>query len=393
MKVLVISPYPLLPPIHGGRVRAAGLAAGLARAGATVAVLCPWYPEQPLSGELEERLSIHSHFLPFNLLPVALPRPSASPLALLSLQPRSPWGPRRRLAEFADFDVFQLEFCANARWIDLLPPGGKVVYSAHNVERDFFQANGNGNPLRRWSLQRLEVLEREIVRRSDLILACSGQDAARLDELYGGSARKAVVPNGTDPALLRLDRDALRESARAALGFGPEDRVLLFLGGDASHNREAVEFLVGRVLPELDPSTRLLLVGRCGGPKLRPRDHRVVSIGFVPDLAVPLAAADLAVNPVRQGTGSNVKLAEYLAARLPIVSTPVGIRGFEELAGAVRVAPREEFADALRGPPPVPASDRAALEFLTWDALGRGLLDEYTQLVEDRERAAAPATV
>jgi glycosyltransferase involved in cell wall biosynthesis len=391
MKVLVISPYPLLPPIHGGRVRTAGLASGLARAGATVAVLCPWYPDQPRAAELEDRLSIHSHFLPSNVLPVALSRSSASPLALISLQPRSRWGPRRHLAEFTDFDVFQLEFCANARWTELLSPTGKVVYSAHNVERDFFQADGDGTSLGRWSLRRLESLERLAVRSSHLVLTCSDQDAARLDQLYGGSARTAVVPNGCDPSLLRLDRDALREPARAEFGFGPDERVLLFVGGDALHNREAVDFLVREVLPRLDRRTRLLTVGKCGRRERHQRDARIISLGFVPDLAFPLAAADVALNPVRAGTGSNVKLADYLAAGLPIVSTPAGIRGFENLAGEVRVAPREQFVDALRDPLEAPARDQPALESLTWDAIGRELLDEYTRLVENREPASAAA--
>jgi glycosyltransferase involved in cell wall biosynthesis len=391
MKVLIISPFPLLPPIHGGRVRTAGLARGLARAGATVAVLCPWYPDQPRAAELEEQLWIHSHFLPSNLLPVAMAHTSASPLALLSLQPRSRWGPRRQLARFGDVDVVQLEFCANARWIELLPPGVKVVYSAHNVERDFFEAEGEDTSLWRWSLRRLEGLERLAVHSSDLVLACSRQDTARLDELYGDCPRTAVVPNGYDSSLLRFDRDRLRPEARARLGLGPDERVLLFVGGDATHNREAVHFLVTEVLPRLDGGTRLLTVGKCAPGERRWRGGRVVSLGFVSDLALPLAAADIAVNPVRPATGSHVKLAEYLAAGLPVVSTPVGLRGFENLAGEVRVATREEFAEALRGPLPPPAADRSALAGLTWEALGRGLLGTYETLVERRELAAATA--
>ncbi len=39
------------------------------------------------------------------------------------------------------------------------------------------------------------------------------------------------------------------------------------------------------------------------------------------------AAADVALNPIQTGSGSNVKIFEYLAARLPVISTLFGARG------------------------------------------------------------------
>ena len=48
MRVLSILPFPVLPLTHGGRVRAYRLAVGLARAGATVDLCCPWHPAFPL---------------------------------------------------------------------------------------------------------------------------------------------------------------------------------------------------------------------------------------------------------------------------------------------------------------------------------------------------------
>ena len=50
----------------------------------------------------------------------------------------------------------------------------------------------------------------------------------------------------------------------------------------------------------------------------------------VPDFA----ASDAGLNLVTRGSGSNVKLFEYLAARLPVISTVFGVRGTELTAGA-----------------------------------------------------------
>jgi glycosyltransferase involved in cell wall biosynthesis len=380
VRVALISSYPLLPPVHGGRARTGGLASGLARAGAEVDVLCPWVPGQPWAGRVAGGVTCRSHLLASNLLPSVLPRSLASPLALLSLQPRSPWGPKRLLRSLADFDVFQFEFCAHADWIDLVPAHAAVVYSAHNVEFDFFAAAASEYRLRTWSARRIERLERQLVSRSDLVLTCSSTDARRLGELYGEAQATRVVPNGCDPALLQFDRAAIRNEARASLGIRADERLLLFLGGDASHNRDAVRFLVDDLMPRLDASTRLLVVGRCGDEVARSHDGRVLSVGFVDDLRPPFAAADVALNAVAFGSGSNVKLAEYLAAGLPVVSTPIGARGMAELPAGVHLADRETFSDALATPMDARPADPALLAGLTWDALGAGLLHEYETL-------------
>jgi glycosyltransferase involved in cell wall biosynthesis len=375
VRILILSPYPILPSIHGGRVRTAGLAEGLARAGANVVLLCPWYPGQPRNGRVADAFTCRSHFLPSNLLPLTLEW-LASPLALLSLQPL----PRRVRRSFEDYDVVQFEFCAHARWMTAVPASARIVYSAHNVERDYCENDAARHLLWRSSMKRVEQLERLAVERSDLVLTCTEEDAGRLRQLYGEPKRSAVVPNGCQSSLLHFDRGPLRAESRAALGLGPDDRAILFLGGDASHNREAVRFLLTQVLPQLEPNARLLIVGKGGGPPARSADRRARFFGFVEDLRPYFAAADIAVNPVEQGSGSSVKLLEYLAAGLPVVSTAIGIRGLREAPAGVRIVPREEFARALCGPFADSRPDRTVLGRFTWEQLGRTLLREYERL-------------
>lgn len=382
MRVLIVSPYPVMPALHGGRVRTLGIATGLARAGAEVTVLCPWVPGNPRLAHPEARLECRSHLFLANLLP-AVGRWVAPPLALLSFQPRAV-GPRRALRALGDVDVCQFEFCAQARWMRLAPHALKRVYSAHNVEQDFHAADRDRYLLRKSAGRRIARLERSAVRDSDLVLTCSAADAERLREIYGAPRLSTVVPNGFDAAALG-GADGARERSRAALGLEPGDRAIVFVGGDASHNREAVEFLIRRALPGLGERDRLLVAGRC----LRAgaaRDPRVRRLGFVADLGALLAAADVAVNPVAFGSGSNVKLAEYLAAGLPVLTTPIGLRGFgDRHSPGVIVAEREEFAAALRRAIPRPERDPRLLAELSWDAIGKRLLGIYEDLLRPRE--------
>jgi glycosyltransferase involved in cell wall biosynthesis len=382
--VLILSPFPLLPAVHGGRVRTLGLARGMARAGASVDILAPWIPGAARTALLEPRLRLRTHRMVANLLPMLLPKRIAPALALLSLQPRSRFGPRRWLARCGTCDIVQVEFCAQSHWTTLLPRTAAVVYSAHNVELEYHRTDPEPQFLRHSALRRIERLERTAVQSSDLVIACSEEDVQTFAALYRPPRRHVVIANGFDAALLTLDRTALREQARGALGFGPSDRVILFVGGDAAHNREAVRFLASDVLPALEPTARLLILGHSS--RAAPRGHpQIRRLGFVEDCRPSFAAADVAVNPVAFGSGTNIKLGEYAAAGLPSISTPIGLRGVPHLAGMVCSVPRERFAEALRAGLPEPSWDRAALRAWTWDALGRSLLDLYGDM------RAAPA--
>jgi len=57
------------------------------------------------------------------------------------------------------------------------------------------------------------------------------------------------------------------------------------------------------------------------------REGALIATGRVPAVAPYFAAADAGLNPITRGSGANVKLFEYLATRLPVISTPFGVRG------------------------------------------------------------------
>ena len=61
------------------------------------------------------------------------------------------------------------------------------------------------------------------------------------------------------------------------------------------------------------------------------------------------AQAALALNPMKVGSGSNLKLVDYLAAGLPVLSSTVGARGFSpELVDCLEVVAPEPAALSRR---------------------------------------------
>ena len=381
MRVLVVTAHPILPLTHGGRVRTMGLAGGVVRAGASVDLLCPWAPGQPWGPFLHDGVRCIPHRFAANALRM-LPNRVLPPLVALSWQPFS-LGPRRRLASAPDYDIVQFEFCAYPGWMERLRTATTVVYSAHNVEQDQLRGEAEDAPLLRPWARRVAALERRAIRAAELVVTCTEADAARLAGLAGGGAF-AVIPNGFDERLLGVERAALRERSRAALGIPAGARALLFVGGRARHNQQAVEFLEREVVPGLRPAGRLIVLGACADDLPPAADGAVIRLGYVEDLGAVLAAADVAVNPIAYGSGSNLKMAEYLAAGLPVVTTPVGARGFEDHLGGVRVAGLDRFADAVSETANgSPAGDAGAADVgeLSWSRLGERLMETYERLL------------
>ncbi|HYM82298.1 MAG TPA: glycosyltransferase [Candidatus Limnocylindria bacterium] len=227
------------------------------------------------------------------------------------------------------------------------------VYHAHNVESDHFRAAGPRLWLgRAWASHVLD-LERRAAAAADLVVAASDEDGARFQELFGLDGRRvAVIPNGFDETEVRPPSPAERAAARTALGQTERDTVALFVGSNVPHNRAALRMLVERVMPSLaGAGVRLLVVGGVSRALAGRRETWLEARPEVADLLPMLHAADIGLNPVVSGGGSNVKLPTYLAAGLAVVSTPFGLRGFADLSPWVISAEPASFGAALAARP------------------------------------------
>jgi glycosyltransferase involved in cell wall biosynthesis len=78
----------------------------------------------------------------------------------------------------------------------------------------------------------------------------------------------------------------------------------------------------------------LVLVGRDPAPEVRALAAPGVEVtGTVPDVRPYVAAARVAVAPLRSGGGTRLKILEALDAGRPVVATSVGVSGLDDLVG------------------------------------------------------------
>lgn len=201
---------------------------------------------------------------------------------------------------------------------------GPIYYEAHNVEYDLKAPYLAKHP--EW-LEKLAEIEGECARRAPAVFACSLQDAQRLQSLYQLERLPEVVANGVDTRQIRPPSAEARRQLRSRLGLADDTALALFIGSDHPPNREALPTLIA--CAEACPEMIVAVIGSvvAGLPKMLPENLLPLGLVSEEEKQVCFAAADLALNPMVSGSGTNLKLLDYAAAGLPILTTPFGARG------------------------------------------------------------------
>lgn len=223
-------------------------------------------------------------------------------------------------------------------------------YEAQDVEWTLKSAQFSRYPEAGPLLDIVRATEKTCWQDSELVFACADRDLEALTELYGPTrAAQLQVPNGValdEIVFTDLDR---RRAVRA--GTGLETRqTALFMGSWHGPNIEAVESIL--VAAQALPTTAFIIVGSvCAAFAGRDLPANVSLLGQVPDVTRNdlLAMADVALNPMQAGSGTNLKMLDYFAAGVPVLSTAFGARGLRVVAGRHFVAAESgDLADGLR---------------------------------------------
>ena len=280
-----------------------------------------------------------------------------------------------------------------------------VIYDAYNVEATLKAGVFPDSPTGAELLAQVVDVERRAVQRSAKVATCSEADAAALAANSGrGLGDFAVIPNGTtipaeviDPAARAELSAAWRRRYWTAGSIGAEpEHLAVFFGSWHPPNLDAVELLIQ--VAEQVPTTLILSVGHHGlAFQGRILPSNLVFPGRVSTRTKDLLldAADVALNPMRFGSGTNLKLLEYLAVGTPVVSTPFGARGIDVVDGEhLRFAEPDRFADVLVDVLADPAGAQVRAEAAralvserySWDRLGSALADVVSDIVPAEAR-------
>jgi glycosyltransferase involved in cell wall biosynthesis len=211
----------------------------------------------------------------------------------------------------------------------------KVLYDAQNFETEKSKSAKDSLP---W-YKRLAAphvvrwLELAAVRAADHVVSVSENDRESFRrQLNVPESKISVVPSGSNVVEVD-DIDVAGFLDRHDIPTGTP--ITVFHGYYGYYpNRQAIGTLSENIVPALNKREvdyHIVLAGE-GVPEFGGIDE-MSSVGYVEDLEVFLAAADLAVVPLLQGGGTKLKVLDYLCAGLPIVTTTVGAQGINRQDG------------------------------------------------------------
>jgi glycosyltransferase involved in cell wall biosynthesis len=351
-KITVAVTYSVYPPRGGGQNRIFYLCKELAKS-MTVEIVC-LVPESHPPEEQE---------IAPNLIEIRVPKTPAhgkkewkmeeaagipvTDIALLSLSGQTPQFLEAIKDSALDADLI---LACQPYTFDLLKDTIKIplIHDSQNVEyllkKQMLKQNAGNDKL----LETLFTAEKQACEQALFTTVCSQQDADTMAEIYGFDTAKALlVPNGVNLETVCFTPE--QEKIRLKRSLGLEDqKIVLFIGSWHQPNIDAVEDIFR--LAQKTPDHHYIIVGSVGNLfATREKPANVGFAGVVDDeeKSLYLAVADVALNPMGSGSGTNLKMLDYMAAGIPVVSTKVGARGLDIPPGCIGTCELDAFDQVI----------------------------------------------
>ncbi len=351
-RIVMLCGYRIFPPSTGGNVHSTTIARALARMGYQVLVYClagrredytakdrtrASFVRKQIEPGLEEETNLGAGFGLTQAIfrRAGVPRIWQFELLRRGIVPRR----LREALQQADIIVSDFPFCppVPGPWSD--KPWFMI---SHELGFRLFE---QGARLERMFAGRMRSIEAAAPRRYRDIFVCAQEDRDffRAHDPQG-RLKLPYIRCGVDSRAY-VAQPGVRERMRAELGLADEDWLLIFSGSRFGPNLEAFESLkiFCRTEAQFLAEKRVFFLALGSMAPAPYREGALLVTGPVPEVIPYFAAGDAGLNPITRGSGSNVKLFEYLVARLPVISTLFGVRG-TELQPGVDFTPFEQGA-------------------------------------------------
>lgn len=226
-----------------------------------------------------------------------------------------------------------------------------LIHESHNVEYLLKQHMLPTSDYNESLLEKLYNVERAACLESAFTTVCAFDDADTLSELYQLEKTKVVtVANGFDLNTVPFISPLQRVLQKEKLGFQDVKNVL-FIGSWHQPNIIATQFIIG--LASTLPEYQFVVLGSVSGyfdqlDIALPNNFAFAGVVSDEVKQTYFSIADIAINPMETGSGTNLKMLDYMASGIPVVSTDVGARGLEIPPGFVVIKKLEDFGDGIK---------------------------------------------
>ncbi len=202
-----------------------------------------------------------------------------------------------------------------------------IIYDAHNYETGL----RSGNPYENY----VSKIEQELLKNAHMILSLSVNDIMEFKKIIDES-KIFYIPLLTENKNIEWN--------------GMETNNIVFIGSLYQANIDAVRHILemSAKLPEFN----FIIIGNVKNYKFKESQKNVKFLGVIDDAKkdMVLRSACMAVNPVMEGSGRNLKVLDYLSYGIPVVSTKIGLRSYDEYNtdNNIIIGDIQEFPEKIR---------------------------------------------
>jgi glycosyltransferase involved in cell wall biosynthesis len=217
-------------------------------------------------------------------------------------------------------------FCVE-KCLDALRKKTKIILDCHNIDAVRFESEVQsfsffGRLLGGLLVKKVQKQEIAAIKKVDHVIVCSEIDKQYVAQ-FVAQEKICVLPNGV-------------EIADSPTTLAQNGQTILFIGTlSYPPNADGLKYYLDTIHPLILHSHRNVVIKIVGKnppdwlKKYASQDRSIQIVGFVESLLPELSTATVCICPVRYGSGTRLKILEYMAAGKAVVSTAKGCEGIQ----------------------------------------------------------------
>lgn len=319
-KILLLAPFDLFPPVHGGSAVAYNFVKYISKDNSAHVLISHLYSQRGQKDLLNQNINIYycprSIFDRFKVLSFLF-----NPYYFKSAY---------KLMKNFNCDVIQSEllWTAFAGIFLKIRFNKPLILVEHNVE--YLKFKDQRKPI--YFTYIVKKIEKIACKSADKIVVFSKIDKEHLIDLYDVQENKIEIINPY------LDLDIFNYNTRGAEVVRNKYKVnkgmiLTFVGNlEYIPNITAVKYISERIYHDVIenyPDTKFLIIGQSYEHVLKYKRENIIFTGYLDrsSLVHHLLASDIVIVPIDSGSGVRIKILEAAACSKPVVSTKKGAEG------------------------------------------------------------------